>query len=117
MIAFLKTADRLGAKLAAVYALNVTDILLTLALKSTGAFFEGNPLMALFMGSPVWALLVKLLLPAALAVFLHLRLRGATAAQRRQSNRLICVLIAFYALVNAMHLAFGAAYLAFKPFA
>jgi len=34
MIAFIKSADNLKAKLIATYALNVTDILLTLALSA-----------------------------------------------------------------------------------
>lgn len=116
MIAFLKTADNLNAKLVAIYALNVTDILLTLALKSTGAFFEGNPVMALFMGSAASALLVKFLLPAVLVALLCLRLRGATAAQLKKSNLPVCALLVLYTLVNTLHLAFGAMYLFLQSF-
>jgi hypothetical protein len=114
MIAFLKNADNLRAKLAAVYALNVADILLTLALKRTGAFYEGNPVMALFMGSDGLALAVKLAVPAALAVLLYLRLRGATGHQRKTSNLLICALLFLYALVNLSHIVWGAVYLALQ---
>jgi hypothetical protein len=114
MITFLKSADNLRTKLLAVYALNVTDILLTLALQFTGAFREGNPVMALFMGSAASALAVKLIVPAALLALLLFRLRGATEAQRRKSNRLVCALLALYALVNISHIVWSTLYLAIQ---
>jgi len=111
MIAFIKSAENLTAKLIAVCALNVTDILFTLALQATGAFREGNPVMAPLMDSAAAALLVKLAAPAALAALLVVRLRGATPRQRRTANALVCALLAFYALVNLSHLVWGAIYL------
>ena len=114
MTTFLKSADNLKTKLFAVYALNVTDILLTLALQYTGAFREGNPVMALFMGSAASALAVKLIVPAALVALLLFRLRGATEAQRRRANPLICALLALYALVNISHIVWSAIYFAIQ---
>jgi|AGTN01.1.fsa_nt_gi hypothetical protein len=110
MIAFLKNVDNIKVKLVAVYALNVTDILLTLALQSTGTFREGNPVMALFMGSTASALAVKLVLPGALLALLYLRLRGATLYQLKKSNLLICALLALYALINISHIVWSVLY-------
>lgn len=111
MRAFIRSVDNIKSKLAAVYALNVTDILLTLALQHTGAFREGNPVMALFMKSAAAALTVKLIVPAALLALLLFRLRGATQAQRRNANRLVCALLALYALINISHIIWSAVYL------
>ena len=115
MISFLKSADNIKAKLISIYALNVTDILLTLALQSTGAFREGNPLMALLTGSAAFALIVKLVLPAVLVALLYFRLRGATTDQLRKANLLICALLALYALVNISHIVWSTVYLAIQP--
>lgn len=112
MTTFFKSAENLKAKLIAVYALNVTDILLTLALQYTGAFQEGNPVMALFMGSAATALAVKLIIPAALVALLLFRLRGATEVQRKKANPLICALLALYILINISHIVWSAVYFA-----
>lgn len=111
MLAFIRSVDNIKPKLAAVYALNVTDILLTLALQYTGAFREGNPVMALFMENAAAALAVKLVVPAALLALLVFRLHGATEAQRRKANRLVCALLALYVLVNISHIVWSAVYL------
>jgi hypothetical protein len=111
MIAFIKSADNLKAKLIATYALNVTDILLTLALNATGAFREGNPVMSLFMGSAATALAVKLIVPAALIALLYFRLGGATPAQRKSANTLICGLLALYMLINLSHIFWSVLYI------
>jgi hypothetical protein len=115
MVAFIKSVFNLKRKLIAVYTLNVTDILLTLALLSTGAFREGNPVMIPLMGSAASALAVKLVLPGALLALLYLRLRGAAAVQLKNSNLLICVLLAFYTLINISHIVWIAIYLAVQP--
>lgn len=117
MIAFIKNAENLTAKLIAVCALNVTDIVLTIALLSTGAFSEGNPMMAQLMGSTPAALAVKLIAPALLTALLIFRLRGADSRQRRTANVLICVLLGFYALVNLSHIVWGTVYLVLQPLA
>ena len=115
MIAFIKSAENLTAKLIAVCALNVTDILLTLALVNTGAFREGNPVMTLVMDSTAAAVAVKLIVPALLAALLIFRLRGAVARQRRTANAMICALLALYAFINLSHIVWGAVYLALQP--
>ena len=111
MIAFIKRTDNLRAKLIAVYALNVTDILLTLALDATNAFYEGNPVMALFMNSASAALAVKLVVPAALIALLYFRLGGATPRQLKSANTLVCALLALYALINVSHIFWSMLYL------
>ncbi len=113
MAAFVKNIDNLKTKLIAIYALNLTDILLTLSLQSTGVFYEGNPVMALFMGSTVFALAVKLVLPAALLALLQYRLRGAAPPQLKKANLLICALLALYALINLSHIVWSAVYLGY----
>ncbi len=112
MTAFIKRFDNLTPKLIAVYALNVTDILLTLALQHTGAFSEGNPIMALFMNSTASALAVKLIVPAALVALLLFRLRGATEAQRKTANTFVCALLALYVLINLSHIVWSIVYIA-----
>ena len=112
MIALIKSAENLTAKLIAVCALNVTDILLTLALQNTGAFSEANPVMALLIHSTAGALMVKLIVPVGLTALLVIRLRHATFRQRKTANVLICVLLAFYALVNLSHIIWGTVWVA-----
>jgi hypothetical protein len=117
MLTFIRSADNLKTKLIAVYALNVTDILLTLALTSTGAFYEGNPMMAAVLSSTAAALAIKLIAPAALIALLIIRLRGATPPQRKSANLLICALLALYVLINISHIVWSAVYFAVQSFA
>ena len=117
MLTFIKSADNLKTKLIAVYALNVTDILLTLALFGTGAFREGNPIMAPLMNSTAAALAVKLIVPAALMAVLFFRLRNATPSQRKSANFAICALLALYLLLNLSHIVWSAVYLGYQLFA
>jgi hypothetical protein len=88
--------------------------LLTLALTSTGAFFEGNPMMAAVMNSTAAALAVKLIAPAALIALLIFRLRGATPPQRRSANLFICGLLALYMLINISHIVWSTVYFALQ---
>ncbi len=115
MAAFIKSVYNLKPKLISVYALNATDILLTLALLGTGAFCEGNPVMVPFVGSAESALALKLAVPGALLALVYIRLRGATALQLKRSNRLICALLAFYMLINITHIVMIFVYIAFQP--
>ena len=117
MLAFIQNTDNLTPKLIAIYALNITDILLTLALTSTGLFLEGNPVMALLMNSTSTALIIKLVVPAALIGLLIFRLHSATPVQRKSANLLICALLALYLLINISHIVWSTVYLALQPFA
>ncbi|MDD5016701.1 MAG: DUF5658 family protein [Eubacteriales bacterium] len=98
-------------KLILLYILNVLDIVFTLILQSTGYFMEANPVMAVFVASTFSALAVKILLPAALCIFLYYRLKKATDKQLKRSNVLVTALLFIYACINILHMIWLSLYL------
>lgn len=91
-------------KLLLLYLLNVTDILFTLLLLSTGFYIEANLLMAKAVQNIFVSFVLKILLPAALLFYIHVRMRIASEKQLKQSNTLLNVATAVYAIINISHL-------------
>ncbi|HAX73988.1 MAG TPA: hypothetical protein DCY20_10735 [Firmicutes bacterium] len=103
---FLKNYQQqnLGLKLGLLYLLNITDIIFTLMLIQTGLFLEANPLMAPILNNSMTTFLIKGILPAALFIYLYIRLNHATTKQLKISNIAILIMVLFYTLVNILHL-------------
>jgi len=106
MIAFFKryAYPDITIKLIVLYALNVMDILFTSFLVNTGFFIEANPIMAVLMNNALVTVLFKILMPAAVFVFLAVHLRHAAEKLRRSANRLIGMLLVVYIGVTLLHI-------------
>lgn len=101
-------------KMILIYILNVTDIIFTLILCSTGYFMEANPLVAVFTSNSVAALLLKSVAPAVLLIYLYIRMRKATGQQLKKANTVIVALLFLYAIINMSHIMWLSVY-AIKP--
>lgn len=113
MIGFIEEykLENLRIKILALYLLNVTDILLTLLLLSTGDFMEGNIFMAKILENPIVCLGLKVVLVALLLKYICIRMEKATVKQLRHSNLLISGMLALYILINISHLIWTLMYL------
>ncbi len=96
--------DNIKYKLLLLYLLNVSDILFTLILLSTGLFVEVNSLMLTAVQSLSGSFLLKIVLPAILLLYLYLRMKKATETQLKQSNLILNVITGVYILINTSHL-------------
>lgn len=106
MKTFIKTYDleNIKKKFIILYALNVSDIVLTLLLYSTGLFEEVNTLIAGMINSDLWLMAIKVILPGALLLFEYFRMQKATQDQLKKSNISINIILLFYTLVNLFHI-------------
>lgn len=106
MISFIKNYElmMIRKKLIILYLLNVTDIIFTLALLRTGFFSEVNIFMVNAVESPMFSMLLKIVLPAILLYYLYKRICSSDDAGLRDTNIGINVSLAIYTLVNLSHL-------------
>lgn len=106
MIAFIRnySLKSIKNKLLLLYILNVTDIIFTLLLLSTGFYIEANTLMGKIIQSPPAGLVLKIVLPAGLFIVVYVRMQKATDQQLKKSNLLINGATILYTLVNISHL-------------
>jgi hypothetical protein len=106
LISFIKsyTLENIKHKLLILYLLNVTDIIFTLLLLSTGLFIEANVLMAKAVDSLLASFILKVILPAALISYLYIRMKKASEKQLKQSNILLSFATVVYAIINVFHL-------------
>lgn len=95
--------DHIRNKLILLYILNVTDIIFTFLLLSTGLFIEANVFMVQAVESVPMSLMLKIILPAVLLIYIHFRMQGATESQLKKSNIFINGAVAFYGLINLSH--------------
>ncbi len=98
------TSSGVRIRMLLLYALNILDMVATKFLMQTGKFREMNPVMALALQSDWATLLLKLLLPAALMVYLDRRLRFADTHHLKLTARVLEVLIFVYCIVSLLHL-------------
>lgn len=96
--------ENIKHKLLILYLLNVTDIIFTLLLLSTGLFIEANVLMAKAVDSLFASFILKFILPAALISYLYIRMKKASENQLKRSNIVLNAATAVYALINIFHL-------------
>lgn len=89
-----------------VYFLNLTDIMMTLALVQTGLFKEANPIMAPIVQHPYLAVMIKAIVPLFVIVYTLWRVRCSEwdlkMAKFLKIGSYSC--FAFYLIVNLMHL-------------
>jgi len=106
MIGFIEDykLENLRIKILVLYLLNVTDILFTLLLLSTGNFIEANIFMVMIVGNPMLCLGLKIVFVALLLKYICIRMERATIKQLRQSNLLINGILTLYTLINICHL-------------
>ena len=87
-----------------LYILNIADWLCTMALLSSGGFYEANPLMRSVVGSIPMGFAVKVLIPAA-AVAAVLRLTGRMDERGTvMVERFTAFVLAFYIALCVNHL-------------
>ena len=110
---FLRTYNlkAMRGKLLVLYALNVSDALLTYFLVSTGYFCEANVLLrgAVFHFGEL--LFIKILLPAALIAWLYFRIYHATERQLRIGNIAVNVVLLLYTFINILYLVWAGTFL------
>ena len=106
MISFISnhTLEKIKLKFLILYILNVTDMLFTIFLLSTGLFIEINFLMEKAVQSLLVSFMLKIVLPAVLLLYLYIRMRKANETQLKQSNIIINVVCTAYLLINLWHL-------------
>jgi len=91
-------------KLILLYLLNVTDIIFTLLLISTGMFMEANFVMEpIITNNPLLGLGIKIVIPFVLFVWVFYRMKNASDKQLYHSNIIINICLIFYGLINLSH--------------
>jgi cytochrome c biogenesis factor len=106
IISVLKTRDlvSLRQKLILLYILNVTDIIFTIFLVSTGSFQEVSAFMApLVNNMPLASIIIKIAVPSVLLLGIYQRMKKAAEKQLFQSNIIITGCLIFYVLINISH--------------
>jgi len=98
------TLENIKSKFLILYFLNVTDILFTTFLLSTGLFLETNFLMVKAVQSFSASFILKIMLPAVLLLCLYIRMKKATETQLKQSNIITNIAIVVYLIINLWHL-------------
>jgi hypothetical protein len=106
MITFIKSysLDNIRKKFITLYLLNVTDIIFTVLLLQTGYFAEVNFLMAKAVQNPLASFLLKIILPAALLLYMYHQIKDADEDQLKVSNIAVNISLTIYTLVNLSHL-------------
>lgn len=119
MISFIKsyTLENINRKLLLLYLLNVTDIIFTLLLLSSGYFIEANTLMVKAVDSLFSSFILKVVLPAALLSYVYFRMKNANEKQLRQSSILLNIANGFYVIINTSHLIYLLLFTLLKIFA
>ena len=105
MITFIKNYDlsSIKKKFILLYLLNVTDIIFTLLLLRTGYFQEVNIFMIKAVQSPTLSLVLKILLPAAILLYLYYRTKSSDDSQLKVSNIALNISLTIYIVVNITH--------------
>lgn len=96
--------SRLVRKLYFVYFLNVIDYVCTLALVSTGRFFEANPLANTFIDDVYMGIIVKCVVPFGLLYFVCRCMHILSIGQLRFADMLISFALTVYLFIMADHL-------------
>lgn len=91
-------------KLILVYFFNVTDIIFTYYLLSTGDFTEANFLLRGAIDNTWLTLFIKIVVTFVLIIYLLKRMQHANLKQLRICNVLINILLLFYILINMGHI-------------
>lgn len=115
MITFLKTHNLINIrkKIVLLYLLNVSDLILTLALLETGFFKEMNIFMVNAVEYPFISIILKVIFPAGLLYYLYKRICLSDVSQLKAMNIGLLFSLILYSLVNISHLVWVALLLFF----
>ena len=116
MLCYIRAHDQkaIRGKLIGLYALNVSDALLTYWLIGTGYFSEVNFLLKGVVLNFGELFLIKIAFPAALIAWLYFRIHSATEKQLKSGNIAVNSVLILYTVVNMFHLVFTGTFLAFE---
>lgn len=89
-------------KLIVIYALNVSDYILTLILLASGLFTEANPLLSMPMNNFL-GFILKCIVPLVLLLLVRHRLRGINSKQIKPVWYILDLTIGLYAIINIFH--------------
>lgn len=105
IIAFIRNyqIESLKKKMILLYILNVTDIILTWVLLTTGFFKEVNVFMVNAVESPTLSIVLKVILPALLLLYLYKRNDVEDISGLRSTNIGINISLGLYTIVNITH--------------
>ena len=90
-------------KLKILYALNVSDIILTISLLKSNLYREANIIMKNVVTDTRLSIIFKVVLPLLLILYINSRIGDATEDQLHVANRYINLAIIFYMIINIMH--------------
>ena len=97
-------SSRISRKLFFVYFLNVIDWLCTIALLSTGMFYEANPIARTFIDSVTLGFLIKCLLPFVAIIFCARCMHILQSSQLRFADMLISFALTVYIAIALDHI-------------
>lgn len=90
-------------RLIIIYALNVSDYVLTLILLESGIFAEINPILAMPINN-FYGFLLKCIVPLALLLFLRHRFRTISEKQIKPVRYILDCTLGLYAIINIFHI-------------
>lgn len=97
-------STRISRKLFFVYFLNVIDWVCTVALLSTGKFYEANPIAKTFIDSVALGFLIKCLIPFVAIYFCSRFMRILDAGQLKLADMLISFALTVYIAIALDHI-------------
>ncbi|NCC66565.1 MAG: hypothetical protein EOM14_00015 [Clostridia bacterium] len=114
MLCYIRANDQksIRGKLIALYALNVSDALLTYWLIGTGYFSEVNFLLKGVVLNFGELFLIKIVFPAVLIAWLYFRIHSATEKQLKPGNIAVNSALLLYTSVNILHFVWAGIFLA-----
>lgn len=106
MIRFICSSDlkTIRKKLILLYLFNVSDIILTYFLLSTGFFEEVNILLLNIIDNTIVTLSAKVIFIFLLIKYISYRLQKANIRQLNICNKLIMLILSIYIIINFSHL-------------
>jgi hypothetical protein len=101
-------------KMITIVILNITDILFTQMLISTGSFIEANNFMKSIVQNPLSSILLKTFIPILLFSLIWGSLSRLPNKQLRIANQIINVGLGMYICINIFHLLWVGTLLMFR---
>jgi hypothetical protein len=87
-----------------IYILNITDIIFTQLLLTTGLGYEANPLMRQLTEHPIAAILFKLSYAGIMCLILYRVSKKMSGKELWKSAALISLVLFLYIFINCMHI-------------
>lgn len=103
MIKKFASRTMFDTRLIIIYALNVSDYVLTLILLESGIFAEINPILVMPINN-FYGFLLKCIVPLALLLFLRHRFRTISEKQIKPVRYILDCTLGLYAIINIFHI-------------